>query len=126
MGADYKADVKKLSKFFAGVGGQVKPETAAYSRFAFSPNGSAVGFYQLAGDGEAEAGSAGGAVPGGVNAIKAVEHVGERVGRDAGAGVGDGNARAVVVRNGGNGYGSAGRRMAYGVVNQVADNLLDA
>ena len=65
---------------------------------AFDPEAAAVGFYDVFGDGEAEAGAADFAGAGCVHAIEALEDallIGER---DADAGIGDGDDGFVITR----------------------------
>ena len=81
--------------------------------------------YQLAGDGQAQPGAAGSPVPGRVNPVETVKHIGQRFRRNARPGVRHRNSHPLAVPDGGNGHRSAGRRMSQGVVRQIAQRLLN-
>src|SRR5277367_4928277 len=82
---------RKLGGGGLGVQGEREGEFGALAYCAFYPEFAAVGFDDVFGDGEAEAGTAGFAGAGGVHAIEAFEDafgIGER---DTDAGVGNGD-----------------------------------
>src|ERR1700675_1232204 len=65
--------------------GECEEEGAAAGEFAFGADGAAVGQHDVFGDGEAQAGAAGFAGAGFVDAIEAFEQAGQVLGGDAGA-----------------------------------------
>ena len=70
--------------------GQREVEVSAVAQFAFGPDASAVGLDDVLDDGQAQAGAAGLAGAGFVNAVEALEDAVEVLGGDAGAEVLDG------------------------------------
>ena len=105
---------------------QVEAETTADALLTFGPHDPTVGFDELSGDGEAEAGAAGGAVAGRVNTVEAIEDVVETLRWDAGSGVSDLDTNGVARSLRGKGYGAAGGSVSDCVVEEIAEDLSDA
>ena len=97
--------------------------TGAYG--AFDPEAATVGFYDVLGDGEAEAGAADFARAGGVHTIEALEDaflIGER---NADAGVGDGDDDFVIASDGAEVHTAAGGGVLHGVVEEILENFAE-
>ena len=105
--------------------GQIEPETTANPLLAFGPDDSAVGFYQPAGNCEAQAGAAGGAVTGRVRPVQSVKYTRQFFRRNARPGVGHFHTSAVAMGQSRNGNEAARRSMANRIVQEIAKRLLN-
>src|SRR5258708_37218118 len=86
VNSESKADGGKRPSFDEHLGGgEGEEEGAAVAEFAFGADGAAVGEHDVFGDGETEAGAAGFAGAGLVDAVEALEEAGQVLGGNAGA-----------------------------------------
>src|SRR5277367_2731357 len=116
---------RKLGGGGLGVQGEREGEFGALAYCAFYPEFAAVGFDDVFGDGEAEAGTAGFAGAGGVHTIEAFEDafgIGEG---DADAGIGDGDDGFARGGGGGDGDVSARRSVLDGVIEEILQHVAE-
>src|SRR5579875_2551963 len=91
----------------------------------FGVDGAAVGFDDGANDGQAEAAAAGGDLARGIGAIESVEDAWKGSGRNALAGIGDGNLEHIAARLGIDGDGATGWSMAQRVIAKVGEDTFE-
>ena len=105
--------------------GEGEGKFGAVAYLAFDPESAAVGFDDVLGDGEAEAGAAGFAGAGGVHAIEAFEDAFLIRQRNADAGVGDGDDGFARAGGGADVDVPAWRRVLDGVVEEILENVAE-